>query len=94
MKLLKVKKIWNSLFGKTRTETQEEIDWESENTDQFGNNVPKYDITDFYLNEKRKWNALVKWAEENNKQLYLDGCFGYGYRLQIKDKNNEITESK
>lgn len=92
MRLKIMKKIWNKLFSKTKIE--EEIDWESENTDQFGNNVPKYDITDFYLNEKRKWNALVKWAEENNKQLYLDGCFGYGYRLQIKDKNNEITESK
>jgi hypothetical protein len=89
-----MKKLWNKLFKKTKPLIIEEIDWESENVSQFGNDYNEPTWFDMYQDQRKKYKALVKWAEKNNKQLFLNGAFGYGYRLEIKDKINEITESK
>ena len=89
-----MKKLWNKLFKKTKPLIIKEIDWESENVSQFGNGYNEPTLFDMYQDQCKKYKALVKWAEKNNKQLFLNGSFGYEYRLEIKDKTNEITESK
>ena len=96
MRLLKIKKIWNSLFGKNK----KPIDWEAEGIFDYCEPYEYKSKTNYlfwyemYLTEQAKYKALIDWANKNNKQLYLDGGSRYGYKLEIKDKRNEITESK
>jgi len=90
-----MKKLWNKLFKKTKPLIIEEIDWESEGVNLLGNSVPKQpEWFEIYEDQCKRYYALVKWAEKNNKQLFLNGTFNRNYTLEIKDKTNEITESK
>lgn len=103
MKLLKIKKIWNEIklqhFTKGKKIEQDEINWDKEFIPDSGWQQPSMDNPAEYwkveyLANKARLDAILDAIKRENKELYICGTYKHGYWAKLKNKSNEITESK